>query len=191
MIVWLLLDNFGGHVERSSFEGGEYFSLVAHVAGKSKIAEFNDPVGGHEDILGFHVPVSDAVGVDVVECPDKLLSYFAYFCDLEGVVVLNDVEELSLAQFGHQDELGGGLEGVEQKDDVLVLQLAEDIDLVAHDFYILFFLALLLDALDGHELARELPPGLVDRTVGSLSYQRQYLVVLLLALAHSNSFDYN
>ena len=190
MIVGLFLDNFGGHVERSSFEGGEDLGLVAHVAGKPKIAEFNDPVGGHEDILGFHVPVGDAVGVDVVEGPDQLLSYFAYLGYLEGVVVLNDVEELPLAQFGHQDELGGGLEGVEQKDDVLVLQLPEDVDLVPHDLDVLFLLALLLDALYGHELPRELPPGLVDRTVGPLPYQRQDLVVLLLALAHSNSFDY-
>ena len=135
--------------------------------------------------------MGDAVGVDVVEGPDQLLGYFAYFGYFEGVVVLNDVEKLALAQFGDENELGGGLKGVEQEDDILVLQLPENVDLVPHDLDVLFLLALLLDALDGHKLPRELPPGLVDRTVGPLPDQRQYLVVLLLALAHSNSFDYN
>jgi hypothetical protein len=40
---------------------------------------------------------------------------------LEVLVVLDDVEELTLAQLGHDDKLWARFEGVKQNDDVRVL----------------------------------------------------------------------
>jgi hypothetical protein len=40
------------------------------------------------------------------------LSNFPNLVNLQKLVILNDIEELALAEFGYEDELGAGLEGV-------------------------------------------------------------------------------
>ena len=54
----------------------------------------------------------DAIGMDVVQGPHQLLGDLADLFLLEGLVVLDDIEEFSLAELGDQNELGMRLEGV-------------------------------------------------------------------------------
>ena len=119
-----------------------------------------------------------------MERPDQLLGYLSNFSFFERLVVLDDVEELSLSELGDEDELGGGFEGVEEEDDVFVLEFFEDFDLVAHDLDVLLLLPLLLYRLYRHELPRELAPRLVHVPVRALPDQRYFVVVLLLVLTH-------
>jgi hypothetical protein len=100
------------------------------------------------------------------------------------LVVLNDVEQLALPQLSDQDELSTGFKGIEEEDDILMLQLLQDFYLVAHNLDVLLLLALLLDGLDGHELPREFATGLVDVAVRALADEGDDVVVLLLVLAH-------
>ena len=184
VVVGLLLDYLGRHVERRALQRCQNFGLVAHVPREAEIAQLDDAVGGHQYVLRLHVAVGDAVGVDVVQRPDQLLRYLPDFRLFERLVVLDDVEELALAELSDEDELGAGFEGVEEEDDVFVLELLEDFDLVAHDLDVLLLLPLLLYRLDRHELPRELAPRLVHVPVRALPDQRYYVVVLLLVLAH-------
>lgn len=56
--------------------------------------------------------MSDAVGVNVVECSDKLLCDFSDLSFFEAVVIFNDIEKLSLPEFSDEYEFRGSLEGV-------------------------------------------------------------------------------
>ncbi len=49
-------------------------------------------------------------------------------------------QELSLSELSDEDKLGACFEGVEEEDDVFVLELLEDFDLVAHDLDVLLLL---------------------------------------------------
>lgn len=171
MVVRLLLDHFRRHVERSALEGSQHFCLIAHAASEPEIAQFYNTIAGHENVLGFHISMSDAIGVYVMQGSDQLLRYLAYFYFFQRLVVLDDIEELALSQFCDQDELCVGFEGVEEENDVLVLEFFEYLNFVAHHFDVLLLLALLLDRFDGHELACELASRLVDLAIGALSYQ--------------------
>lgn len=110
------------------------------MSGEAEIAEFDDSVGGDEDVLGFHIAVGYATGVQVVQGADELLGDLADLGLGEGLVVLDYIEELALAQFRDYHELGTRLEGVEQNDDVLVLELLEDLYLFAHTDNVLLLL---------------------------------------------------
>lgn len=65
-----------------------------------------------------------------------------------------------------------------------MFEFFEDLYLVAHDFDIFFFLALLLDRLYSHELTGEFASCLVDVPVGALADQGQNVVVFFFVFAH-------
>lgn len=105
MIVGLLFDDLWGHVQWSSLQRREHFCLITHGPGKSKIAKLDHTIAGHQNILRFHVPVGNPVTVDIMQSPDQLLSYFSDLFNLQTLIVLNYVKELTLAQFCNQNEL--------------------------------------------------------------------------------------
>ena len=89
--------------------------------------------------------MSDAIGVYVMQCSDQLLRDFAYLRLLQWLIVLNDVEQLALAQLGDQDKLRAGLKGVQEQYNVLMLKFLEDFYLIPHDFDILLLLPFLFN----------------------------------------------
>lgn len=87
------------------------------------------------------------------------------------MIVLNDVEQLALAQLGDQDKLRAGLKGVQEQYNVLMLKFLEDFYLIPHDFDILLLLPFLFNRFYGHKLTCELAPGLVDVPICALPDQ--------------------
>jgi len=120
--------------------------------------------------------------VNIVECSYELLCYFTYFCLFERLVILDDVEQLSLSQFCNEYKLCIGLERIKQQYDVFMLELFKDLNLVPHHLDILLLLSFLLDRFDGHKLTCELAACLVDLSIGALTDQGEYVVVVLFVL---------
>ena len=128
--------------------------------------------------------MSDTIGVDVVQSFGELLRDFPDFCLFDGLVIFDQVEEFSLSEFGDEDELGGSFKGIEEKDYVLVFEFFEDLDFLAHGFKVLVLLALLFDGFDRHRLPRVFSSCLVYIPISALPDQRNYVVIIFLALRH-------
>lgn len=126
----------------------------------------------------------DSVGVEIMQGSDELLGDFPYFDFLKVLVVFDDVEELALAKLGDDNELGIGLEGIQQQNDIFVFEFFQYLYFFSHRLDVFFLLALLLDGLDGHELPCQLFAGFVHFSVGTLADQREDVVVLSPALCH-------
>ncbi len=88
VVVRQLLDQLGGHIQGSPFDGGKNNSIGGHRASKSKITKFDDSVCRDQDVLGLHVSMDDAVTVQVVQGVYKLLGNFAHFLFSEVSIVL-------------------------------------------------------------------------------------------------------
>ena len=114
MIVRLLFDDLGRHVKWRSFERSENLSFVAHWPCKSKIAQLNDTVAGHQDVLRLHVSVGDSVCVNVMKGPDKLLGDFPDFFDFKTLIIFDYVKKFALAEFCDQDEFSLSLKRIKE-----------------------------------------------------------------------------
>ena len=55
--------------------------------------------------MGFHVSMCDSITVNITQGPYQLLCYFSNLLEIERVIILDDIEELSLSELGDQDEL--------------------------------------------------------------------------------------
>lgn len=77
----------------------------------------------HEDILGFEVAMGDSEGVEVVDCCGKLVSNFASLVLLNNeLAFVQELEEITAVEHLHHDVDGVlVLEDVEELDDVGVL----------------------------------------------------------------------
>ena len=73
MVVGLLLDKLWSHVQGGPLDGCEDHGVAGHGPGKPKVAELDDAIGPDQDVLRLHVPVDDAVGVQIVQGPHQLL----------------------------------------------------------------------------------------------------------------------
>ena len=51
MVIWLFLDQLRGHVERSSFDGGQYEGVDAKISRESEIAKFGSAVSVNQYVL--------------------------------------------------------------------------------------------------------------------------------------------
>ena len=69
MVVRLLLDQLRGHVERGALDRGQHKGVQTEVPGEAEVTELGPTFGVEEDVLGFDVPVADAVRVDIGERP--------------------------------------------------------------------------------------------------------------------------
>lgn len=127
--VRLFLHELGGHVQRSSLDGGEQAGVVGDGAREAEVCELDLLLGPDEDVLWLHVSVYDAVRVQYVQRLDELDGDLADLVLGQATVVLEHLEELSLRVLGDHAELARRLERVEHGDDVAVAQAPQDADL--------------------------------------------------------------
>ena len=85
--------------------------------------------------------MNNPVTVQVVESLDELLSNLAHFLLSQIPVVLQDLEELTLGKLSDDAELVGRLKRVKQKDDVLMVQTFQNLDLLPQVIHLLLRLA--------------------------------------------------
>ena len=81
--------------------------------------------------------MNNPVTVQVVECLDELLSDLAHLLLSQISVVLQDLEKFALGEFSDDAELVGCLERVKQKDDVLMVQTFQNLDLLSQVVHLL------------------------------------------------------
>ena len=91
--------------------------------------------------------MNNPVTVQVVKSLDELLGDLAYLLLSQVSVVLQDFEQLALGEFSDDAELVGSLERVKQKDDVLMVQTFQNLDLLPQVIHLL-----LSFASTGHEV---------------------------------------
>ena len=72
--------------------------------------------------------MDNAMRMQIVESVHQLLSYFAHFVLGQVPVVLQDLEQLALRELGDHAKLVGGLERVQEQDDVLVVQAFQNVN---------------------------------------------------------------
>ena len=87
--------------------------------------------------------MGDAIGVDVMQGSHQLLCDFANLSLLQGLIILDDVKQLSLTQLSDQYKLRACLKRIQKQDDILMFKFLEDFYLIAHDFDILLLLPFL------------------------------------------------
>lgn len=66
MVVGLLLNKFRGHIERGPFNRMQDLRVGGHSPRKAEVAELDHTICGEEDILRFHIPVNNAVRMQVM-----------------------------------------------------------------------------------------------------------------------------
>lgn len=81
-------------------------------------------------------------------------------CIVHGVVCIMELMH-TLCKLSDDAKLLCGLKGVEHLDDVFMLELAQDLNLLAQVADVLFALAMLHDKLERHDLATALATALV------------------------------
>ena len=85
--------------------------------------------------------MDNAVAVEVVEGLDELLGDFTHLMLTKIPIVLQDLEQFSLREFGHDAELVRRLERIKEKNDVLVVETLENLDFLTEVVHFLFGLA--------------------------------------------------
>ena len=75
--------------------------------------------------------MDDAVRMQIVESVHQLLSYFAHFVLRQVPVILQDLEQLALRELSDHAKLMGGLERVQEQDDVLVVKAFQNVDFLS------------------------------------------------------------
>lgn len=95
-VVRLLLHELGCHVQGRSLDAGQDDRVGGHRPREAEVAELDPAVGADQNVLRLHVAVNDAVGVEVVQGLDQLLGDFLHLRFWQGVVVLQDLEQLAL-----------------------------------------------------------------------------------------------
>ena len=131
VVVGQFLHQLWSHVQRSSLDRGEHDGVGRHRPGEPEVTELDDAVCRDKDVLRLHVSMNDAVRVQVVQGVDKLLGYLPHFVLWQVAIVFQDLKQLSLRKLSDHAELMGGFEGVEQKDDVFMVQSFQDVNLLA------------------------------------------------------------
>eukprot|EP00353_Schmidingerella_taraikaensis_P006198 CAMPEP_0185573314 /NCGR_PEP_ID=MMETSP0434-20130131/5066_1 /TAXON_ID=626734 ORGANISM="Favella taraikaensis, Strain Fe Narragansett Bay" /NCGR_SAMPLE_ID=MMETSP0434 /ASSEMBLY_ACC=CAM_ASM_000379 /LENGTH=125 /DNA_ID=CAMNT_0028189519 /DNA_START=3508 /DNA_END=3882 /DNA_ORIENTATION=- len=116
--------------------------------------------------------------VEVVERLDELLGDLAHFLLAEVTVVLQNLEQLTLGEFCDDAELVGRLEGVEEQDNVFVVETLEDLNLLSQVIHLLLGLASLGDELEGDDLPAALAASLVDFTEGTFADGVQNVILV-------------
>ena len=85
--------------------------------------------------------MDNSVTVQVVESLHELLGNLANFRLPQVAVILQNLEELTLGELSDDAELVGRLEGVEQEDNVLVVQTFQNFDFLPQVIHLLFSFA--------------------------------------------------
>ena len=85
--------------------------------------------------------MNNPVTVQVVKSLDELLGDLAHLLLSQISVVLQDFEKLALGEFSDDAELVGCLKRVKQKDDVLMVQTFQNLDLLPQVIHLLFSFA--------------------------------------------------
>ena len=135
--------------------------MLRHGASEAKVAEHDTRAGAEEHVLRLHVTVDDTVRVQVVEGLHELPSDDAHLLLRQRAVILEHLEELALGVLSDDNDLRLGLEIVEHEHDVLVLQRAQDLDLLPESLQITLRAATGRDELERDHLTAELTPTLV------------------------------
>ena len=106
--VFFIHELFGGGVDGGALVEGEvvYFGdvVVADAAGASEVGDLDDEAFGDEYVLGFEVPVEDALDVHWNEGLHDLLEYFENFPYRQAFFpLLVVVEQITLLTILHHD----------------------------------------------------------------------------------------
>ena len=79
--------------------------------------------------------------VQVVECLHELLGNLTNFRLAQVAIILQDLKELTLGELSDDAKLVGCLEGVEQEDNVLVVQTFQNFDFLPQVIHLLLSFA--------------------------------------------------
>lgn len=129
VVVRLLLDQLRRHVQRGALglaeqpvylDRGEHNRVRAHRAREAEVAELDDAVVADEDVLGLHIPVDNAVFVQVEQRVSQLSGDLLDLAFAHLVVFFEDLEEFALRVFGDQTKVVFGFEPVQKQDDIFV-----------------------------------------------------------------------
>jgi hypothetical protein len=175
--IRLLLNQLGGHVQRGALNAREHHRVVAHRPSEAEVGELHGPVAAHQNVLGLHVAVNDALAVEVLQGQNELFGDRANLLLRKALVVLKHLEEFSLCVLHHHYELRLSFEGVQQQHDVIVVQLCQDVDFLPKTPQLLFVLALLDDKLHGNHEACPFAPGAVHLAEAALADKLDNVVV--------------
>lgn len=75
VIVRLLLNNLGSHVQQRPLDGCQQVRVDSHRLGEPKVAKFGHFVEADKDVLWHDVSMKDSVGVEEVEGGHQVASY--------------------------------------------------------------------------------------------------------------------
>jgi hypothetical protein len=104
--------------------------------------------------------VDDSIRVEIVQGANELLGDLLHRLLGQALVVLQNVEQLALCVLRHNAEVSLRFEGVKHQDDVVVVQGAQDADLLSQVLDVLLAFAVLLDHFHGNRESGVLPPCL-------------------------------
>mmetsp|Transcript_23406 Transcript_23406/g.56011 ORF Transcript_23406/g.56011 Transcript_23406/m.56011 type:complete len:249 (-) Transcript_23406:293-1039(-) len=161
VVVGLLLHQLRRHVQRGALDGGEHHRVAGHGPREAKVAELHGPIAPDEDVLRFHVPVDDPVGVEVVQRSHQLLCDHLHDLLRQILVILEDLKELSLRVLGHDAEVGLRLKSIKHLYDAFVSERAKDFNFLPEVLQVLLALAMLHNELHSSDLTSIFPPPLV------------------------------
>ena len=193
LVVPLLLEDLGSDVAgRSARRAGEGLLLVVTSREEPRQTEIGkldraevEFRGRNEHVLGLDVAVHDAHVVDVADRVDERLDAVAGI-SLRELVQLEDLlKELAARhEFDDKADMSFVLVGVNQPNDVRVVDLFEDLQLTSERFAVIVGQLLLRKDLDGHTLAGLAVLGPLDGGKRPLSESRfNFIGLFNVALA--------
>ena len=160
----------------------------AVVLGQTEVTQFQHTRAGDEQVVRLQIPVKDPVHVQVLQTTERhqrvgldvrLLQHQRHVLDDDLQVRVHEVEDKRHVRLV--------AEGVQQADDVLVLQLLEQLDLPqggAVDAVLGLGAAAHLDLFDGDDLARLTVQRLVDGGELTLAEKVYFLIAAQPVLRH-------
>ena len=142
-------------------------------AGHPEVADLEFAVAVDQEVARLEVPVEYAGGVDVLQPPEYLVEKILDVLVAEGLHRVDDVVEVALHEVQHDVDVFegrailGGLHHVQDRDDVLVTQVPEDLELAVRPLGDGGYLEYLRDLLDGDPEARPVVHGRAHNAVGT------------------------
>lgn len=122
MIIWQLLDEFRCHIQRSTLDRSQYDSVGGHGSCKTKVTQFDDTIGGYQNVLWFHISMDDPVRVQIIEGMNQLLCDFPHFVFWKFAVIFQDFKQLTLSEFSNHTKLMTCFERVKEQNNIFVVQ---------------------------------------------------------------------
>eukprot|EP00404_Azadinium_spinosum_P003688 CAMPEP_0180474770 /NCGR_PEP_ID=MMETSP1036_2-20121128/30847_1 /TAXON_ID=632150 /ORGANISM="Azadinium spinosum, Strain 3D9" /LENGTH=189 /DNA_ID=CAMNT_0022482095 /DNA_START=215 /DNA_END=783 /DNA_ORIENTATION=- len=167
-----------GHIQRCPLDRSQHSGLTRHHPSKPEVTQLDGIVGTDKHVLWLHVSVNDLLGMQVVQRMGQLPCDVPHFLLGKSLVILEDLEELAIANSVTTTKSVVGFEGVEEPDDVRVVEALEDAYLEAQVLKILVGLPPLRNELQRDDLPRKASPPLEDLPETALADQVEHVVPL-------------